>query len=117
MYRSPCTLPVSGPSTVAQKDGDLEQFAKGEDPSADPVTGEGTLAPPPASGSLPKVLQGLPMGAGPVKSDTALRVIVVVGTPIIAPNVFRTRLEIVTFSWLGLDPWTAVTVTPLAVLS
>ena len=28
--------------------------------------GLGELVPPPASGSLPKVLQGLPMGAGPL---------------------------------------------------
>ncbi len=55
-----------------------------------------------ASGSLPYVLQGLPMGAGPLKSATAERTTVVNFFPNAVPKALRILLVTVTLSWLGL---------------
>ena len=63
MNRSPCTLSVAGPSIAAQKNGCELQLGNGVEGSAEPV---GSAAFGWLGGSLAKVLQGLPIGAGAV---------------------------------------------------
>ena len=68
MYWSPLPLGVSGPAIAAQNCGLLVQLAP---PAGVTITlvfgplGSTELGLDPA-GSLPKVLQGLPIGAGPL---------------------------------------------------
>src|SRR4051812_30688104 len=94
---------------VAQNWGLLEQLGNGDNPSAE-LDGVAAPEPVPPRGSLPKVLQGLPIGAGPVKSATADREMVAVGTPMRAPKVLWILLVTVTFSWLAVLPLRVVTV-------
>ncbi len=92
-YRSPLALSVWGPSTVAQNCGRDSQLGKRwpRGGSAVPAgvaggvdgTAAGGTAGVPEVGSFPNVLHGLPIGAEPLKSATADRVIFAEDTPII----------------------------------
>ena len=55
-------------------------------------------------GSFPKVLQGLPISTGPLKSAVAERSMVSVLMPIAEPKAFLMVLSIVTTSCVGLSP-------------
>src|SRR4051794_31596011 len=70
--------------------------------------------PVPGSGSLPNVLHGLPIGTGPAKSATAVRVIVVCGMPKRPPKKLSTVFETVTRRRVGVPSMAGVTVTVFA---
>ena len=59
-------------------------------------------------------MQGLPIGAGPLKSATAERETVVKFSPKAAPKALGIVLVTVTLSWLGLlVAWTLTVLVPL----
>ena len=70
----------------------------------------GGVVPLPGGGSLPNVLQGLPIGAGPLKSDIAVRDTVVVGLLTNTPKALSIVRDTVTRSWLGRSPCTGSTI-------
>ena len=59
---------------------------------------------PVPTGSLPKVLHGLPISTGPLKSAVADRTMVLRSTPNEVPKALPIVLEIVTTSCVGLSP-------------
>jgi hypothetical protein len=85
-------LATSGPTEVAQNCGNRPHAAYG---LAGAAAGPNPTDP---DGSLPKVLHGLPKGAGPVNSATLVRVNVCVENPKIVANVLSMVLDMVTWS-------------------
>ncbi len=101
MYWSPLCLLVSGPATAPQNCGLEVHCAPPGGATITLVLGPriGSVASDTApGGSLPKVLHGLPIGAGPLKSAVAERTIVADLTPNDAPNALPTLLLMVTWS-------------------
>src|SRR5690606_558630 len=99
---------TSGPEIAPQNSGVDEHWA-----------GDGTFSTLPTGpllgvpgGSLPNVLHGLPIGAGPLKSAMAARDIDVESIPRSWPNWFLTGAEIVTLSWVGFSPCSTRTTVP-----